>query len=332
MAAFAVIRVAVFFCLILLSSLSRCPCDASAVSAIDRRNHKVATILHGNKNQIDKNKNKNNNTSPPAWPSSFRKAFIRGGMARSVGQAILYPVDALRTLAQTRDGKTLADVGANSLVRGCFTTSSFALAMGALQFSIFGALREKVGVPLAAACGATASCLVSVPQEVIKQNLVTGVYPSFRFAVKSIAAEKGIAGFYSAWRPTMLRNVPFVMITFTTQDAFKRFLLSSKREQGNSSAESLSMAQNVATGMASALVAGTITNPIDVIKTRMMTQGASSAVQYSSALDCLATILKQEGGVLTLYKGFAQRSVYMCGLWGITFAINEQLNRNSKGK
>jgi solute carrier family 25 S-adenosylmethionine transporter 26 len=260
--------------------------------------------------------------------TNFRQAFVRGGVSRSVGQAILYPVDVLRTLAQTRDAKTLSDVGTKALVRGCFTTSSFALAMGALQFSVFNSLKETLGTPVAAACGATASCLVSVPQEVIKQNLITGVYPSFRSAVKSIATEKGPSGFYSAWKPTMLRNVPFVIITFTTQDALKTFLLSSSKGSINNPQE-LTVQQNVMAGMASALVAGAITNPMDVIKTRMMTQASSTAIPYKSALDCFTTVLQKEG-ISTFYAGFQQRSIYMCGLWGITFAINGRLNSQNK--
>ena len=43
----------------------------------------------------------------------------------------MYPFDALRTLAQTRKGaKTLADLGAKTLVKGCATTSSFAFFVG----------------------------------------------------------------------------------------------------------------------------------------------------------------------------------------------------------
>jgi solute carrier family 25 S-adenosylmethionine transporter 26 len=260
---------------------------------------------------------------------------VKGGVARCFGQAILYPVDALRTLAQTRDAKTLADVGAKALARGCLTTSSFALAMGALQFGVFASLRRAGCNPLlSSAAGASASCLVSVPQEVIKQRLVTGIYPSFRTAVTSIFNDEGLKGFYSAWRPTVLRNVPFVIITFTTMEYFKNHLIrrhnSEKCSTGTVDArrehkEKLSIGENVAIGMASALVAGIATNPVDVVKTRMMTQAASSAVPYKSALECVSAMLRNESPA-AFYAGFPQRSVYMCGLWGITFAVNGWLH------
>ena len=190
--------------------------------------------------------------------TTLLKGGLAGGSSRALAQMTLYPVDALRTLAQTRDGRTLKDVGLASLVRGSATTSAFALGMGSMQFGIFGACRAR-GIPAlwASALGAAGSCIVSVPQEVIKQRLVTKIYPSFTVAVKSIAQTEGIKGFYAAWRPTMARNVPFVMTTFTTMDMLKSTLLRRHPEK-----QSLSTAETVVVGVAAAFVAGVITNPM----------------------------------------------------------------------
>ena len=144
----------------------------------------------------------------PGWTS----AVLAGGLSRSLAQALLYPVDALRTLAQTRDGRTLADVGARSLVRGCAQTSSFALLTGGLQFGIFGAVSPRFGPLAASVAGAAGSCLVSVPQEVIKQRLITGIYGSFREAFGEIYRTEGVRGFYSAWKPTVsLLDLPAML-------------------------------------------------------------------------------------------------------------------------
>lgn len=254
------------------------------------------------------------------------KAALAGGASRAVAQAVLYPVDALRTLAQTRDGRTLADVGTRALVRGCGTTSSFALLQGAIQFGIFNVVQDRApwavlrSPVVASALGAAGSCVVSVPQEVIKQRLVTGVYTSFRQATSSIYQTEGIRGFYSAWRPTVTRNVPFVITTFTAMDAMKKRII--KKRQGNSKGPvNLTTLENFVVGIGSALVGGIVTQPVDVVKTRMMTQAASTAQPYTSALDCLVTMARQEGP-LALYSGFPQRAVYMGGLWGIIFALN----------
>lgn len=82
--------------------------------------------------------------------------------------------------------------------------------------------------------------------------------------------------------------------------------------------------ENIGIGITSALMAGVMTQPIDVIKTRMMTQAASKAMPYTSALDCATSIVRTEGW-RKLYSGFGQRSIYMCGLWGITFGMEPWL-------
>jgi solute carrier family 25 S-adenosylmethionine transporter 26 len=253
---------------------------------------------------------------------SVSQRLLAGGASRAVAQMLLYPVDALRTLAQTRDHRTLADVGAAALFRGCTMTSSFALFMGAIQFGIFGATRQACGPVLASALGAAGSCVVSVPQEVIKQRLVTGVYSSFRNACVTIYRNEGVRGFYSAWRPTMARNVPFVMVCFTTNDLLTRKILNKRKNMGAAeSSRALSVPENALIGIASALVGAIVTHPADVIKTRMMTQGASAAIPYLSTMDCIQTILKTEG-VASFYSGFVQRSLYMGPLWAIQFALN----------
>ena len=154
--------------------------------------------------------------SSPRAELSTSDRLLAGGTARAVSQAVLYPADALRTLAQTRAGaRKLSDLGARTLVSGCVSTSSFAYFIGALQFAVYGAAMPALGPVGASMCGAAASCLVSVPQEVIKQRLVTGIYPNFRTAVRQIG-RSGPSGFYVGWLPTVSRNVPFVVVTFST--------------------------------------------------------------------------------------------------------------------
>ena len=127
-------------------------------------------------------------------PLSVSQRLAAGGASRFGAQLVTYPADAMRTLAQTRTGaKTLAELGMGTLISGCVTTSAFAFLVGAIQFSIFGTLQHTVlGALGASAVGALGSCLASVPQEVIKQRLVTGIYPDFGAAVQTIYATEGI--------------------------------------------------------------------------------------------------------------------------------------------
>ena len=277
---------------------------------------------------------------------SIQQKLVAGGVSRAISQCVLYPVDALRTLAQTRDHRTLADVGVKTLFSGCVTTSSFALFIGSIQFGIFGATRNMCGPVIASALGAAGSCVVSIPQEVIKQRLVTNIYSGFRDACTTIYKKEGMKGFYSAWAPTMGRNIPFVVATFSSNDYMKQKIIKRRRLRegknwagdagGADPSNELTIAENLIVGISSAMVGAILTHPCDVVKTRMMTQGASAEVPYKSAIDCVATMLKTEG-LPSFYSGFAQRSVYMGPLWAMQFALNgrickslEERNNNKK--
>jgi solute carrier family 25 S-adenosylmethionine transporter 26 len=135
------------------------------------------------------------------------------------------------------------------------------VGIGAIQFAIFGATRNSCGPLISAALGAAGSCLVSVPQEVIKQRLVTGVYPSFRSAVATIYSADGVSGFYSGWRPTVARNIPFVVATFLSMDYLTRLRLNHKERTNENAKASLTVAENLAIGVSGALIAGTLTHP-----------------------------------------------------------------------
>ena len=252
---------------------------------------------------------------------STAERVFAGGTARAASQLVLYPADALRTLAQTRAGaKTLSELGARTLVSGCATTSGFAYFIGALQFAVFGGTVAILGPIGASMLGAAASCIVSVPQEVIKQRLVTGIYPNFGNAVTSIWRLQGPPGFYAGWLPTVSRNVPFVVCAFTS------FAAMEKRRLQTTGEATLGLADSLTIGVLSALVAGFVTHPVDVVKTRMMTQAATSATPYKSVPDCIATMWRAEGPA-SFYAGLKQRSVYMGPLWALQFGLNARLTR-----
>lgn len=255
---------------------------------------------------------------PRRAPLNAPERLLAGGSARFGAQLLMYPADALRTLAQTRTGaKTLQELGIMTLVSGCFTTSTFAFAVGGLQFSIFGALRPAAGPVLSSMAASLGSSVAGVPQEVIKQRLVTGIYPNFRTAVGTILRTKGPLGFYEGGGATITRNLPFVVITFCSFDAYSRRLLARKPE-----GSTLTTAESLFGGVSSALIGGLATQPIDVIKTRLMTQGAvAGAVPYTGVVDCVRTMLATEGAGVFL-AGLRPRMAYLGPLWALQFGLN----------
>ena len=279
---------------------------------------------------------------PPAVPLKVWQSIIAGGSARAISQAITYPMDAMRTLAQTRKGaKKLADLGAGVLVSGCLSTSAFAFPTGAIQFTVFAGVKKSltslVGTTTGAtgtavamvssACASLCSCAVGVPQEVLKQRLVTNIYPNFRTAVKTIFTTEGITGFYTGWAPTVARNLPYVVITFTTFNHWKTSYIRRQEELGLDTTLDTKTAMKF--GVGAALIGTLVTQPIDVVKTRMMTQAASNLTPYPNAFACVKDIIATEG-IGNFGKGLIPRACYIGPLWALQFSLNEKIGKYFK--
>ena len=65
-----------------------------------------------------------------------------------------------------------------------------------------------------------------------------------------------------------------------------------------------------------------LATPIDVVKTRLMTQAAVvGAVPYTGVVDCVSTMLRTEGPGIFL-AGIRPRMAYMGPLWALQFGLN----------
>jgi len=72
-------------------------------------------------------------------------------------------------------------------------------------------------------------------------------------------------------------------------------------------------------GAAAGATTGLLTTPLDVAKTRLMTQGAGGggAVKYKGAIDCLARVAREEGAG-ALFRGWEPRVLWI-GVGGSIF-------------
>ena len=68
-----------------------------------------------------------------------------------------------------------------------------------------------------------AACSIRVPTEIIKQRMQTGVHDSAIGAVRHIVQSEGILGFYSGFKITIFREIPFAFIQFPIYEQLKVF-------------------------------------------------------------------------------------------------------------
>lgn len=144
---------------------------------------------------------------------------------------------------------------------------------------------------MAASMGEVAACLVRVPTEVLKAKMQTSATPlSLNSAFQSVFHEsyagsswmvQYTGGLYRGFGMTLFREIPFAMIQFPLYEQFKQRLEVFWQQQqphyqrgDEFNAMHLSQLPNVtpiqsaACGSLSGAIAGAITTPLDVLKTR----------------------------------------------------------------
>mmetsp|Transcript_23888 Transcript_23888/g.55559 ORF Transcript_23888/g.55559 Transcript_23888/m.55559 type:complete len:344 (+) Transcript_23888:170-1201(+) len=258
---------------------------------------------------------------------TFGEEMVAGACARAAAQWIMFPADAMKTLRQARTspGTVVKIPPVRDLLKGATATSLMALPAGAIQFSVFPAAKQvlKGGVPgmsmlvcelLASSAASVCACFVQTPQEVLKQRVQTGIYKSVRSGAAQAIREGGIAGLYTGFGPTVARNMPMVCFTFT---AFSRLKAAFKARTGKE-ASGLS---SFALGGFAACVACILTQPIDVVKTRLMTQALSNLTPYKGVGDCVSRMLREEGAG-AFFKGLAPRMIYVAPFAAVQFTAH----------
>jgi solute carrier family 25 (mitochondrial folate transporter), member 32 len=170
----------------------------------------------------------------------------------------------------------------------------FRFALGQWKYSIAGA-----------SAGCT-SAFITCPLDVVKTRLQNQGTTSFRnhpysgtfHTLKRIYLEEGIRGNFRGLAPTLLGYLPSWTIYFSTYHRFKDLLADTLH----------SSAQSPLVHMLSAMGAGATstisTNPLWVVKTRLMTQTTHSNYHYRNTWHALYMLFKVEG-IRGFYRGLA---------------------------
>lgn len=149
---------------------------------------------------------------------------------------------------------------------------------------------------------------------------------NYKIVIDAIARMSKQEGIGSLWRGSAL-TVNRAMIVTASQlasyDQAKEMIL----ERG---VLGDGIGTHVAASVAAGFVAAVASNPIDVIKTRVMSMkmeaGAPPPPPYSGALDCAAKTVKAEG-LMALYKGFIPTISRQGPFTVVLFVTQEQVRK-----
>ncbi|GAV70173.1 Mito_carr domain-containing protein [Cephalotus follicularis] len=254
-----------------------------------------------------------------------------GGIAGAFTYVCLHPLDTIKTKLQTKDAsrlykstfdaiaKTFQSKGILGFYSGVSavivgSTASSAVYFGTCEFgkSILSKIDKYPSVlipPTAGAMGNIVSSAIMVPKELITQRMQAGAKGRSWEVLLKILEKDGVLGLYAGYSATLLRNLPAGVLSYSSFEYLKSMVLSRTKHAN------LEPIQSVCCGALAGAISASITTPLDVVKTRLMTQvhgetvNKVSAAMYGGVAMTVRQILKEEGWV-GLTSGMEPRVVH----------------------
>lgn len=267
---------------------------------------------------------------------------IDGGLAGVTGVSATFPLDLAKTRLQKQvvpPGQaplyrnmiqTIGVVAKNEGVLGLYSgykvNVSFIVFEKAVKlvcndiFRMYMTDKETGKISLAGEClaGASAGAMqsaVTTPMELlkIKGQVAAGKGETFNTVqvMADILKREGAQGFYRGWCSTLVRDVPFSFIYFP---------LYANLKNTDSFGNGKSFNGNLAAGMVAGAIAGALSTPTDVIKTRLQDLPEGQTMSW---VNCVKMTYKEEGGLKPFFKGTGPRMVCIGSLFAVAQAFYE---------
>lgn len=290
--------------------------------------------------------NEETNTIPSIWICA-----LAGGLGGVIGDTSMHSLDTVKTRQQgashipkykntlTAYSTILREEGLRRGLYGGYSAALLgSLPSSAVFFLSYEAIKRhainELGVPetpaflIAGFLGDLFSSVFYVPSEVLKTRLqLQGAHNNTHFksgynykglidAATTIIRKEGPGTLFYGYKATLTRDLPFSAFQFTFYEKFRQWAFQLTSD-GNidsfneTEGKSLPLYAELLTGAAAGGLAGTLTTPLDVVKTRMQTQNGTSGVilKSNSIFSSLKTIYTKQG-ISGLFSGIAPRFVW----------------------
>eukprot|EP00816_Leptocylindrus_hargravesii_P011346 CAMPEP_0196804206 /NCGR_PEP_ID=MMETSP1362-20130617/3757_1 /TAXON_ID=163516 /ORGANISM="Leptocylindrus danicus, Strain CCMP1856" /LENGTH=414 /DNA_ID=CAMNT_0042176333 /DNA_START=346 /DNA_END=1593 /DNA_ORIENTATION=+ len=280
-----------------------------------------------------------------------------GATATMVGDAIMQPMDCIKTFQMSEQGSGMNIWSAAKYIfqnyggLPGFYSGSLVYCLsdgfaGSLKFVTFEALKQKfMSSSSSFLCAAVAGLVyvaAIVPGELIKQKLQMNQIASASEGILQIYSTSGILGFFTGFTGVCLRAVPYTMIELGLYDWIKKWytaiIIAKRKAQENNRAQLTPKELIVIASMVGG-IAGYLTTPLDNIKTKIMLNSS----KYSSTsnngpivaiIACARDMIESSNanhggrrGVRSLFDGGVARVAWLMPFTAIYLPLYESIQR-----
>lgn len=260
--------------------------------------------------------------------------MVAGSLGGFMEALCCQPLDVAKTRLQLdKKGKykgmvntiktVYAEEGFRALYKGLSPFVTHLTIKYALRLGAFGAMQNALAKtndgktsPLRTLfagtfAGATEAVLIVTPFEVVKTRLqqqkgldkANAKYKGPIHCAATIVKEEGVGSLWKGVTPTVIRQASNQAFNFFTLGLINNYVWGKFEGDG----QVLPLWKSAITGLAAGAVGPCFNQPFDVAKSRMMAQKeVGAARKYTSTLQCITTIVREEG-FKAAYKGFAPR-------------------------
>jgi len=275
---------------------------------------------------------------------AFSKTLIAGSLAGVVADVATHPLSTVKTRLQVQGaamggkeiaryagplhalGSVASKEGVSALYKGLGITVAGAAPAQGLYFAGYDLFRAVLGRTdpatnfLAGNFAQLCGSLVWVPMDTIKERLqiegqlarVAEPLGTSARALRLILRKEGVRGLYPAYWVHQATWAPFNGLFFALYEYVNEWTAQRRLPSWPSA-------------IIAATIAGTVTNPMDVVKTRLQVVRASPHLfQYTGVFHCAASIAKTEG-VRVFFDGAFARCLLQAPRLALALAVKDAL-------
>lgn len=264
--------------------------------------------------------------------------WLASATAGVISRGVVHPLDTIRTVQMTSTQtltlrSTLTRIMSSDGIRGLYRGFGASLVLHAPAISIYLSVYERTrdSIPqtypriathaISGFVAEAASAVVWAPLETIKQRAQVRTTGSSIVVLRDLLKREGPRALLSGYNATLVVFAPYAMLYFVV---YERCRQEARDRYGRETSGTVA----ASAACAGAIAAGT-TAPLDVVKTRIQTQGDSSVVnrrKYTGMLDAMRDIIRTEG-VGAFGRGMTARMLWMMPGTAITMTSFEFLKR-----